>query len=195
MKRAASGTFVVRLPPALHAALREEAARAGLSLNALCTRALEGFLLPAPSTARAIDENEPSWMQNVRKLYGESVRGIVLFGSVARGESRDDSDVDLLIVVDRNLPLTRRLYSLWDDLLPGDKHSPSFVHLPLRAEQAGSLWLEAAVDGIVLMDADGDVSRALGRIRRLIASGTRKRLSAYGHPYWVDAQGAHGDVQ
>ena len=71
-------------------------ARAGLSLNALCVRTLQGFLQPLLSQDRALGGSEPPWMQNVRKLYGESVRGIVLFGSVARGESRDDSDVDLL---------------------------------------------------------------------------------------------------
>ena len=42
---------------------------------------------------------------------------------------------------------------------------------------AGSLWFEAAVDG--------EVSRFFGSIRQMIASGKLKRLSAYGHHYWV----------
>lgn len=32
-------------------------------------------------------------------LYGERMRGIYLFGSYARGDYRDDSDVDVLIVL------------------------------------------------------------------------------------------------
>jgi hypothetical protein len=53
---------------------------------------------------------------------------------------------------------------------------------------AGSLWLEAAVDGIVLHEVDEEVSRFFGSIRRMIASGKLKRRSAYGHHYWVKNQ-------
>ena len=53
---------------------------------------------------------------------------------------------------------------------------------------AGSLWFEAAVDGIVLHDVDDDVARFLGSIRRLIASGKVRRLSAYAHPNWVKSE-------
>ena len=34
-------------------------------------------------------------------LYGERLHGIYLFGSYSRGEARDDSDVDVLVVLDR----------------------------------------------------------------------------------------------
>lgn len=34
-------------------------------------------------------------------LYGGRLRGVYLFGSYARGEQRDDSDVDVLVVLDR----------------------------------------------------------------------------------------------
>ncbi len=33
-------------------------------------------------------------------LYGERYRGLVLFGSYARGEAREGSDVDLLLLLD-----------------------------------------------------------------------------------------------
>lgn len=35
----------------------------------------------------------------LRNLYGERLRGIYLFGSYARGDYREDSDVDVLIVL------------------------------------------------------------------------------------------------
>ncbi len=34
-------------------------------------------------------------------IYGERLRGVYLFGSYARGENRADSDVDVLVVLDK----------------------------------------------------------------------------------------------
>ncbi|WP_048149273.1 nucleotidyltransferase domain-containing protein [Palaeococcus ferrophilus] len=38
--------------------------------------------------------------EDVRNSLGDVVRDIILFGSVARGDYRGDSDIDILIVVD-----------------------------------------------------------------------------------------------
>ena len=40
--------------------------------------------------------------EDVKKLLGDSIREIVLFGSVARGDYSENSDVDVLIVVEGN---------------------------------------------------------------------------------------------
>ncbi|MEG4345376.1 nucleotidyltransferase domain-containing protein [Microcoleus sp. A003_D6] len=37
--------------------------------------------------------------QGLKKLYGEQLDKIVLFGSQARGDARRDSDIDILIVL------------------------------------------------------------------------------------------------
>ncbi|HBB32262.1 MAG TPA: nucleotidyltransferase [Cyanobacteria bacterium UBA8803] len=37
--------------------------------------------------------------QPIKKLYGEQLDKIVLFGSQARGDARPDSDIDILIVL------------------------------------------------------------------------------------------------
>lgn len=37
--------------------------------------------------------------QELVKLYGERLRGIYLYGSYARGDFTEDSDVDVLIVL------------------------------------------------------------------------------------------------
>lgn len=35
----------------------------------------------------------------VKKLYGNKLKEVILYGSWARGEATDDSDIDLLVVV------------------------------------------------------------------------------------------------
>jgi predicted nucleotidyltransferase len=187
MRKTASGRFVLRLRPSVHESLREVASQRGVSLNAICEEALEALV--------SGKREDPHVIAGIRELLGDSMIGVVLFGSVARGDSRNSSDTDLLIVLDRPRPLSRKLYSLWDDHFGENRHSPHFVHLPEKTEDAGSLWCEAAVDGIVLVDHEGEVSRFLGTLRREIASGRLKRLSAYGHPYWVKTQGGAEHVQ
>lgn len=39
--------------------------------------------------------------ENLGRLYGERLKGVYLFGSYARGEADDESDMDVLIVLDR----------------------------------------------------------------------------------------------
>ena len=38
--------------------------------------------------------------QEIKKLYGKRLKDIILFGSWARGEATDESDIDLLVVLD-----------------------------------------------------------------------------------------------
>jgi len=180
-----SGKFVLRLPSDLHGALKDLAARKGVSLNELCVQAVESHVAGMQrDTSRQWNERPPMF-RILKEMLGQSLLGVVLFGSAARGENRDSSDIDLLIVVSSDRPLRRRLYALWDRRLPEELHSPHFVHLPDTVKDAGSIWYEAAVDGIVLYEVGRRVSRFLIRIRRQIAAGVLERKTAYGHPYWV----------
>ena len=51
----------------------------------------------APTTSAAVAE----FSTRVRAFFGARVTQLVLFGSHARGEATDDSDVDLLVVVEK----------------------------------------------------------------------------------------------
>jgi len=97
-----------------------------------------------------------------------------LFGSVARGEARFDSDVDLL-VIGRGIPLPRHRRSREivqiKHLLPGQ---PLDILL-MTADEARSnfdnhnpLFLDIAEDGIVLLDGAGMLSDAMRATRRYV---------------------------
>jgi len=37
------------------------------------------------------------------KVYGEKIRGIIMYGSYIRGEITEDSDIDILVLVDESV--------------------------------------------------------------------------------------------
>jgi predicted nucleotidyltransferase len=177
--------FLLRLPASLHRRLTARAAAHDLSLNEYCVRRLAG---PEPMTIA-----HPAGIavrERAADVAGARLVGIVAHGSWARDELRTASDVDVLVVVETTLALTRDLYRTWDRALlkwegrPVDAH---FVHLPDAPERAGGLWCEAAIDGVVLDDVAGRVERTLRRIRRAIADGRLIRKHAHGQPYWTVA--------
>jgi predicted nucleotidyltransferase len=176
-----SGRFVVRLPPALHETLRHAAGRAGLSLNEYCVRAL---------AAPGADPAGPGAAVAVRAAasFGPALVGVVLHGSWVRGEATGGSDIDALVVLSPTEPITRELYRGWDQTpMEHDGHAVEvhFVGLPAQDDEPGTVWLEVAIDGIVVADRDDRIARYLARVRRDIATGTKVRRTAHGQPYWT----------
>jgi predicted nucleotidyltransferase len=175
----ASGTFLLRLDPRLHAVLRQEAAAAGTSLNDWCGRTLAG----SSAVDGAADVLIP-----LRKTLGADLLGAIVYGSFARGDLASGSDIDLLVVVSEGVPITRSLYREWEGAVPrwqGREVDLHFVHLPAAGAAISGSWAEAAVCGIVVHDRELVVSRRLIEIRGRIAAGEMVRRMAQGQPYWV----------
>ena len=178
-----SGRFVLRIDPGLHALLRSAARERGVSLNEYCSQKLAapaGNALPPEGLGRAVER--------AATLFGADLIGIAAFGSWARGDAADGSDVDLLLVLENRVPLGRSLYRVWDEaplVWAGRAVEPQFVHLPDPDETVAGLWGEVALDGIVLWERGLRVSARLVRVRRDIVSGRIVRRTAHGQPYWV----------
>jgi len=56
---------------------------------------------------RRLDPVAVEFAREVRERLGPRVRKVVLFGSRARGDAREDSDYDDVVVVDRRSPEVR----------------------------------------------------------------------------------------
>jgi predicted nucleotidyltransferase len=54
----------------------------------------------------------------LRAVHGNRLRGIVLYGSLARNEARPDSDIDILVLLDGPVDLGRDLEASLQALYP-----------------------------------------------------------------------------
>ncbi len=191
----ASGKFVIRMPAALHRQLREEAIRTRQSLNQLCVRKLQAHVsvLSGPGSPQ-VQQGIVSCdlVEAIVKRWETELTGLVLFGSAARGDATEGSDIDLLLVMAPEAPITRACYRAWDDFSREhsgawdlDRISAHFVQLPGEVRDAGGLWYEASLDGIVLWDRGRQVMRFFGSVREAMGQGKIRRRMLHGSPYWI----------
>lgn len=156
-----------------------------MSLNEYCARKLG-----APLGNLAALAGAPAVVERSAALFGEALLAVVAYGSWSRGEAGPGSDLDVLVVVEPDAPVTRALYREWDARPPlvwdGHRVEPHFVHLRRREEGASGLWAEAALDGIVLFECGLRVSRRLAEIRRDMLAGRLVRRVVHGQPYWSE---------
>jgi len=171
--------ILLRIPSYLHDAVKARAESAQISVNTLLERYISRGLKAGQ------DEFAGSRILNLAKReFGERFLGLLLFGSRARGDAHDTSDTDILMVVDDSIVIDRSLYRSWDERVTDDV-SLQIAHLPTNPQEAGSLWLECALDARILHDPTGRIAEFLQRAREYITSGHVVRRTTHGQGFWV----------
>lgn len=184
-----SGKFVLRIPEKFHAFLQKEAIAKNISLNQHCNdRLLGGLGISQPDFAAVL----MNALFEALRIHGQDLEGIVLFGSWARGEQSEGSDIDLLIVLTQGMKIKRELYRKWEKAEShfsseslGSALEPSLVALPNPDQAFSGLWAEISIDGMILFDRSQKVRQTLCRVREAIADGTLRREKAHGQNYWI----------
>jgi predicted nucleotidyltransferase len=124
-----------------------------------------------------------SVVKRLREEFTDKLLGVILFGSRARKESRDDSDYDLFIILNIFLPISpfKRHKMIMSKLI--DKGRVNFI---IRTKEEferdfPSLYLDLAMDGVILYDKDDYTRLRLERIRKLIdKAGLVRKKKHYG---------------
>lgn len=173
---------------AIHKRLAQCAEGFHVSINELCLRFIRSGL-------EGGSKDDPWWKKEgmglvdlIRRRFGGDVVGIAAFGSQVSGTATASSDLDILIVLDAHIPLSRSFYSWWDEAVPqknGGEINPQFVHLPKETKEAGGIWLEAALVLHIFWERGRKLSSFIARLKELISSDLVRRYWLNGQPYWV----------
>lgn len=128
------------------------------------------------------------FVRELAKKEGDNLVSLVLFGSVARGEEKEESDIDLCVVLEKAsgflservkpfLEIHRRL---------GAGTLFSFVILTREeAERNRALFLDMTVYSEILFDRDGFFKERLSELRgRLRELGSKRVTLPDGSWYW-----------
>jgi hypothetical protein len=137
----------------------------------------------------------------LQEHFGDRLISLVLYGSVARSEAREDSDIDLLLILD---PVTTNYHRRLDEVLVVQTrleqegvyealikvlgHAPYLSYLILSKEEADEnryIYLDMVEDAKLLFDRAGFFEMRLRAVRnRLEELGSRRVQLEDGTRYW-----------
>ncbi|RLI42963.1 hypothetical protein DRO59_02525 [Candidatus Bathyarchaeota archaeon] len=132
--------------------------------------------------------------QRLRSLQESCVKAILLFGSKARGESGERSDVDLLVLhegceVEDTVLRRRHLYNLLREAIGEESEELTVVDMELKRflkpREITSLLLNIYWDAVVVYDLTGSVEGFLKGVRDKILKSGLKRVRDGKAYYWV----------
>lgn len=149
-----------------------------------------------------IKEPYATLLNNMLKILKEEFKddliSVVVYGSVARGDNRNDSDVDLLIIM-KNLPKDSMLKRIRlfetkvEDKLNLDEYwkmgyyislSP-VLKTPEEAEKFSPLYLDMVYDAVILYDRNYFFTRILQKLRDRLKELGAERVRMGKKWYWV----------
>lgn len=139
-----------------------------------------------------------SLLNELLAYFGDNLVSFVVYGSVARGTAKPDSDVDLLIVA-KSLPKSRmkrqdifleverslepKINELWDKGFYVD-FSPIILSVE-EAQKIRPIYLDMVEDAVIVYDKEGFFRGVLDRLRRRLEELGAKRVWVGDKWYWV----------
>lgn len=135
----------------------------------------------------------------IKDNYEDRLISLVLYGSVARGTAKKDSDIDLILVVE-NLSYTEAMnkFLLVEDRLKEKEEflsvtaagcSPEVKPIIFSREEASEsryIFLDVVNDGIILYDKSDFFKERLERLRKRLKELESKRIFCEdGSWYWI----------
>lgn len=123
--------------------------------------------------ASKIDKLGEDLVSTAREGFRDNLRGLVLFGSIARGEVDEHSDIDLLVILHElpKNPVERRRMVYLAMAPIREKYRRDTTVIEMTDDEAGEvtpLILNIAAEGIILYDEGGELSEFLDKVRRRI---------------------------
>jgi predicted nucleotidyltransferase len=91
----------------------------------------------------------------LKRLYGARLKGVVLYGSCARGTEAGESDVDLMVLLEGPVDVAREIRRMWEVLYPLQLESVRLLSVvPVDAvlydQGAYAVYRWAKVEGVTL---------------------------------------------
>lgn len=107
----------VRVPAELHGRIKRLAAGRRTSVQALVRAAVEDYLREHDRTPPDLGQTIATLRAHEAELRSSGIEHLYVFGSIVRGEARCDSDIDVVVDVDPDSPVSiLRILGLQDNI-------------------------------------------------------------------------------
>ncbi len=140
---------------------------------------LKGFRIGVEHLAEPYRSLVAKLLDSMLREWGENLVSLVVFGSVARGDARRDSDIDLLIVC-RELPRSRLarqvMFEKVEEMISSDVEDlwrrgylVDFSPILLTVEEARKhrpIYLDMVQDAVIVFDRGSFMERVLSKLAK-----------------------------